>query len=310
MVRSGCALPSTYQPTRSPPSPAKRARDDGVGDDPGELDRSDQLRSGVEADPADPEDDGAQAHQHGVMAGYAAWQPAASELAAARADHDDRRERHPAAGRMHHGRAGKVDIAAIGEKGRAFGKEQIAPGPMSEDRIDHGRDQDRDDQVGVEGRALGDRSGDDGRRGAAEDELESEEAQQRKIAVGDREEGIADQGGAGRAEHDAEAEQIVTAGGEHEVAEILLRDIDRVLGAHHARFEQQKAALHAEHQGRGHGQPDGIQVIAKAKQLLADRGGGAAIRLQEGQELAQTAWFQSGSPFAGVAPVFRLRRRP
>ena len=39
---------------------------------------------------------------------------------------------------------------------------------------------------------------------------------------------------------------------EDEVEQVLLRDVDRVLGAHHAGFEQQEADLHHQHQAGRH----------------------------------------------------------
>ena len=48
--------------------------------------------------------------------------------------------------------------------------------------------------------------------------------------------------------------------GEDEVEEVLLRDVDRVLGAHRAGFEQHEADLHQEDQRRRGHQPGRVEA--------------------------------------------------
>ena len=75
------------------------------------------------------------------------------------------------------------------------------------------------------------------------------------------------------------------------VEKILLRDVDGVLGAHHARFKQQEAGLHQEHEAGGDQHPDEVEIELQGfeRQFLGGGRGGQADRAS-GKAAAQSKY--------------------
>lgn len=68
-------------------------------------------------------------------------------------------------------------------------------------------------------------------------------------------------------EHDRKAQDSEGHRGNEEIEEVLLRDIDTVLGAHRPGFEQEKPCLHEEHEPRSRHCPDVVEVLLKCEPI-------------------------------------------
>ena len=262
-------------------------RQNGVGDDMGDVGRGLQRRPAVEADPADEQQQRAGGRQDRAVALEAHRLPLCIEAADARADDEAGGQRDPCAGAVHDGGTCEVDEACIGEEGTAVLAKGVAPGPVHEDRVDQPGDEDGTGDIGGERHPLGHCTRNDGRRRAAEHYLEDEKGKAPGIHTTEHEERrvVADpEAGSGtEGEHEADAGEDQNREGE--VQEVLLGDVDRVLGPHHARFEQQEADLHQQHQSGGQQDPDEIQGAvqrSKARCILRRRGDGCRNKHDRG----------------------------
>ena len=142
----------------------KRQRGDGRGA---------KRRTGVEAEPAEPEQSGAEERKRHVVR-----QERLTRVVLARAQHDRRHKGRDAGVDVHDGAAGKVERAP---------REEPAvrrPHPVADRAVDHQRPQRDEQQVGAEAHALddgaGDQRGGDDREGA----LEAHEQHVRDRALG------------------------------------------------------------------------------------------------------------------------------
>ncbi len=150
----------------------------GLGGDVGRA--ADRQGGGaVKPEPPEPEDQRAERLEHGGLLGEGVG--ATIFVEAADAGPDDLRgtERGDAAGHVHDARPGEVDHTAVEQevrhRGEGGGPSPSGPAPVHDDGVDEGGQDDRVDDVGVEGHALGDGSGHDGGGGGGERPLEQPE---------------------------------------------------------------------------------------------------------------------------------------
>ena len=142
----------------------------GDDDDFGEAaaDRA-EGRAGVEPEPAEPEDQHAEADQRHRVPRDRPRFAVCSVLADPRAEQQQRREGAGRADQVDHRRAGEVLHPDVHLQPAA------AEDPVAEDRVEHRAEDDRVDHVGAELDPLQGRAPDDRQRDGAEDELEEHE---------------------------------------------------------------------------------------------------------------------------------------
>ena len=99
------------------------------------------------------------------------------ELAQPRTNDQNGGKSDPGPHRTDHRGSGKVDKPAVGKQRGLIIVDRVTPGPVPENRIDQNSDQENHPEIADDAGPLGDRAGDDGRSGAAEDQLEKEERQ-------------------------------------------------------------------------------------------------------------------------------------
>lgn len=150
-----------------PGQPAHRRRE--VGDD-ARLDGAQvrgERRAAVEAEPAEPEEDGAE-HDVGGVVGLV--REALGAVAAAAPEVDADGERGGAGGDVHGRAAGEVEPAE--DEGPAVG----VPGPARDGVVDEGRPDEDEDEDGADARVLGERTdGEHGRDGGEHELVDAEE---------------------------------------------------------------------------------------------------------------------------------------
>lgn len=217
-------------------------------------------RAAVEADPAEKQDQGAGGRQHRVVTGDPHGSALGIEPPLPRADHQAGRECYPPARRMDHGRTGKIDEAEIGQEGARIRAKCRTPDPMHEDGIDEGREHDRTQDISRERHALRNCARYDRCRRTAKHDLEDEEAGEPAVEVLKQEEIRVqpDRQCAGRTEGQHETDCGKSHDTEDEVQKVLLGDVDRVLRAHHAGFQEQETDLHHHHHAGSRHQPGKI----------------------------------------------------
>src|SRR5437762_9592694 len=158
---------------------AGAAREHGVHGDRADAEvagaRRPERASGVEAEPAEGEDEAAEQHHRDVMARDRVRRAVAVELADARADDHRDRERGEAADGVHDPRAGEVAVAVAElEVAAELREPPAAPGPVAEERAGDRAEDERGDRERGELPALGGGAGDDRRRGVHEHHLAEE----------------------------------------------------------------------------------------------------------------------------------------
>ena len=121
-----------------------------------------QRRAGVEPEPAEPQDQDAEAEQRHVVPRDRPRLAVLAVLAAARAEQQQRREGAGGADQVDHGRAGEVLHADVGVQPAA------AEDPVRADRVDQRREDDGVDDVDAELDPLERRAPDDRERDGAE----------------------------------------------------------------------------------------------------------------------------------------------
>ena len=150
----------------------------------------------VEAEPAHGEDPGAQRQERDVGGRVGAHAAVLAVAVAARAQQQHRRQRDPAAHRVHHHRAGEiVELLAREPLDPALPAEVLVPGHALEERVHEADDDGRGDELRAEARALGNAARDDGRNGRREGQQE-EELHQRVAVVQGQVIGSHQEGGA------------------------------------------------------------------------------------------------------------------
>ena len=215
--------------------------------------------AGVEAEPAEPQDEQADDGQRHVVAGYRLGLAVLAVFPDARAEDPCAREGRPAAHGVHDGVAGKVHEAEVGEPA-------AAPYPVADNRVDHeGEDKREDDERNVL-HALRHGAGNDRGRRAAEDELEEELAperdRRRERVIVERIVGAAENKQVLRAdewvvpaEHDAPAEQQKAQRGNGKNNEVFGKNIDGILRSGKAGLHACEAEVHEKDQDGGQKYP-------------------------------------------------------
>ena len=166
---------------------AGAGRQRGVGGDPADAleVHGRQRRAGVEAVPAEPQDDAADGGDGQVVRRRRAAAVALELAAEARSEGDGAGEGDDAADGVHDGRAGEVtEDGAVGDDAvePAHGVAEPAaraPDPVAEDRVDEAGHADAVEDVALEAGAADHGARGDRRRGVGEGELEQEEGQER-----------------------------------------------------------------------------------------------------------------------------------
>jgi len=207
------------------------------------------CRRAVEAVPAEPQDEHAEAAQRNVMTGERihADNLAAlilGELADARANHLCANQRAQTADHVNRARTGVVMEAQLCQPA-------AAPNPVCLDGVNQRGNDGGIHAVGEELRALCHCAGDDGRRRRAENEVEDKV---REIEIRVRGEnvktGLADKAHQVFAQQKREANQDEHHCADAEVHQVLHQDVARVLRAGEAGFDHCEACLHPENERR------------------------------------------------------------
>ena len=177
-------------------------------------------RAGVEAEPAEGQDQGAEHDHRDVVARDGVGRAVLVELADPRPEQPGGRQGGHAAGHVHHRRAGVVEVpVAQAEVGAEVRQPAAAPDPATVDGVDEGAEQDREEAEADELPALGEGTRGDGRRGVHEHHLEQEE---------DEDGGVV---GVAREEEALVAEEVERLAEEFE-GEHLVEDVRAVEGEH------------------------------------------------------------------------------
>ena len=177
-IMPGSGLPVRIQIQNMPIDGAERTGDGGVGRDDGELDvAGGEGRGGVEAEPAEQQDERAQHGHRDVVAGQRTRLAVLAELADARTEHDGAGQRGDAADGVHDARAGEVDVAvAPAHRVAQLGQPAAAPGPGAEQRVVDGPAEQAPDHEALPLPPLGHGAGRDGGHGVHERHHVEEEA--------------------------------------------------------------------------------------------------------------------------------------
>ena len=128
---------------------------------------SHEHRAGVEAEPADEEDECTDDDEGDRVPRDRPRLAVGAVLAQAGAEDGCADRSGDAAGHVHDAGTGEVAVAELGEPA-------TAPGPVDDDRVDERGQEHRVDRVRTEAHALRDGTGDDGRRRGGERHLEEE----------------------------------------------------------------------------------------------------------------------------------------
>ena len=141
---------------------------------------------------------------------------------------------------------------------------------MTKDRVDKPGDQKADDQIRSEPDSLGNRTRDDRRRRATENQLKHEKRQHpRSGIITDAEVGTPDQSPVTGTKHQRESETPVGDGGDAEVDQVLDRDVGAVFGAGQAAFQKTEASLHGHDKCGAHQHPGDVAQFVRGVHGLA-----------------------------------------
>ena len=176
-----------------------------------------QLASGVETEPAQPEDKYAQRRQGQVVSRDGPALAVLSVFSPARAQGQRTGQGQDAAHAVHDGAAGKIVETQLRQPA-------AAPGPVTLDGIDKERDYGAVNQVHREFGALRHGAAHNRGRRRAEDRLENQESLYRELSFIEREVapvGGADESGPFAAEHEAEAYEEKEQRAEHKIDEVF-----------------------------------------------------------------------------------------
>ena len=212
--------------------------------------------SAVEAVPAQPQDEHAQAAQGQVVTGEGVHTSnfavlVLGELADTGSENLRTDEGGDAAHHMNGAGAGEIMEAQLRQPA-------AAPDPVSLDGVDQRGNHRGVDAVRKELGALSHGAGHDGGGGGAEHQVEHE-AREIEILIGgeDVQAWLADEAQPVLAQQEGEADEDKHAGADAEIHQVLHQDIAGVLGAGEARLHHGEARLHPEHQRRANQKPNG-----------------------------------------------------
>ena len=155
------------------------------------------------------------------------------------------------------------------------GEEAAAPDPVTDERVDHGREDHREDDVHGELRAVEHGAPHDREADGTEDDFEQELRRQRYGREGERVEQRVVQEETIRAEHlvaaaerEAEPDRPERDRADREVDENLRDDRSDVLATRETDLEHGEARLHEKHHARGDDDPDRVDRDLHVRQLL------------------------------------------
>mmetsp|Transcript_13757 Transcript_13757/g.35109 ORF Transcript_13757/g.35109 Transcript_13757/m.35109 type:complete len:295 (+) Transcript_13757:562-1446(+) len=164
--------------------------------------------AGVEAVPAEPEDERAEGAEGGGVAGHGDGVALGVEATKTGPDDDGAHQAGKAADHVDDAAAGKVNHAGAEEKiiGLEGGEPPLSrPDPVGDDGVDKGAEEEGVAEVGVERGALGDRAGHDGGGGGGEGPLEEKEVEAVRAPGASAEIGEVGEGEVGLANEDGVA---------------------------------------------------------------------------------------------------------
>ncbi len=220
-----------------------------------------ELGAAVEAEPAHPQDQGAQGRQRQVGAGDGVDLALLAIFATTGAEQQHGGEGSGGARHVHDAGAREVGEA------RLF-QEAAAPGPEAFHGVDEAGHHHAEQQEGPELHALGHRPGDDGGGGRHEDHLEEEVGVQgvaRVVRLAAHQAAKARQPAAGGVVH---VHDVVTDQQEHDAGDgieqdVLGQDLGGVLGADQAGLQHGEPGGHPHDQHAGDQQVEGVECIAQ-----------------------------------------------
>src|SRR5262249_13469982 len=186
------------------------------------------------------------------------------EASKPRPEDDDRRQRNPAADRVHDRRPCEIDEAEILQPPlRAAARElSRTPGPVRKERVEDARDDDGDDEVYGKTHSLRNGSRDQRRCRGDEPEFEDEKREEKRPLPSEEELGCPDPALETDTEDQPEAEEPEKRGSNEEGREGLDRDIDRVLRPDQTALEARKARLHEQPESCANAEPADIELLA------------------------------------------------
>ena len=222
-----------------------------------------QRRTGVEAEPAEPEDDHAERRERHVVPGDRVRLPVFSVFSDAGSEEQSAGETSERSLIVDDGRAGEV-LHAPREQPTVR-----APDPVRHERVDE-REEGPEREVDPQLRPLGHRAPDDRERDAAEHDLEHvpgrarnrSEPRERRLADCEQ---LVDRGEEARAspelvaavaESEPEADAVVDDRRDREDQHVLRRDVADVLHPRQTGLEEREARLHEHHEHRRNDDPD------------------------------------------------------
>ena len=229
-----------------------------------------EHRSPVEAEPAQPENKGAQGGQRQIGAGNHRGGTVGAVFAGTRAEQQHARQGSGGAGQMHDAGAGEVAKTQFAQAVQAEHR-LLAPGPTALHRVDKTGHKERESQEGPQLHTFGDGAGHDRHGGGDKHHLKIEV---RGGRVGGRLFGAGNAvAGDAREEVIAAVHNGVTADHVHDARDrkqrhVLSENFSGVLGANEASLKHGKPGGHPHHQGAAHKKIKRVQRIAQRKNFV------------------------------------------
>ena len=252
--------------------------DGGAGDDARAGDDA-ELRTRVEAVPADPKDKGAENNERGGVTRHRVDAAVRSKSAGARTDDPGTHQASDAASHVHNAGTGEIKHAAAKKEGTVRAPRAkpafSGPAPVNDSRVDKGGEEEGVAEVGFKLGALGDGARDDRRGGGRERPLEQVHADivsvrdplHRKVAR--TQEGVR-LGAISRAKGETVAKEKPGERADARVEHVFNQNVLRVLRTHRTSAEHGETGLHEEDQVRARQQKVGVVVAVDLFELCAE----------------------------------------
>src|SRR5262249_9376921 len=147
------------------------------------------------------------------------------------------------------------------------------PGPVAEDGIEDGDDDEREAEVSLEAQAVAERADEDVGRRRGERDLQTEERERGRLGVdlaAEEEAGMPDDAARRGAEEEGVAADPERHRREEDGDELGGRRVGSVLGPRQARLEGGEPALHEEDERGGEDEPDDSALIESHRRAAAD----------------------------------------
>lgn len=253
--------------------------DGSAGDDARAGDDA-ELRTRVEAVPADPENKGAENNERGGVTRHRVDATVRSESAGARTDDPGAHQAGDTASHVHNARTGEIEHAAAKKLGAVFAPRAepafSGPAPVNDSWVDKGGEEEGVAEVGFKLGALGDRARDDRRGGGGERPLEKVHADivsaldslHGKVARAQERVRL---GAVGRAKGETVAKEKPGERADARVEHIFNQNVLRVLRTHRTGAKHGETGLHEEDQVRARQQKVGVVVAVDLFELGAER---------------------------------------